>query len=142
MKTHEITKTINGKEVTTVVELDQYGKNISDDGYNDGTKRVKVGMFCNYFGYSDAQPFEVVEVNKSGKTITIREVKAELKKSFKPKFHVGGYSAHCSNQSEQDYNYFTVEKGFTTKIRLSKKGWGKGDYRISATPHKFYDYNF
>ena len=110
--------------------------------YNNGTLRPKVGMACNYRGYSDVEPWEVVEVNKSGKTITIRKYDTELINGDDLKFHAGGFAAHCSNQRNQKYTYTSNPKNATIQVRLSKKGFGKGRFHVTHNPYKFYDYNF
>jgi hypothetical protein len=56
--------------------------------------------YANHCMYSDVDPYEIVRVI-SDKTIEIREMKAVRDDSVKLEFHVGGFSAHCSNQSEQ-----------------------------------------
>ena len=71
------------------------------------------------------------------------------------KFHVGGFSAHCSNQDAQEYDYASNTENPVIKIRLNKVGtkydgtpnlrW-KNKYGerfvISEAPRKFHDYNF
>ena len=133
---------INNKIRNYTPTLNRFGRNIDCVEFNDGTKIVKVGMFCNWLGYSDVTPYEIVDVNKSGKTITIREMDAKLVDSFKPEFIAGGFSANCTNQNEQEYDYTSIKDGYTQKVRMSKKGFGLGRFKISYVPCKFHDYNF
>ena len=133
---------VNNEIVEYNPTCDRFGRIIETDDYNNGSKKVEVGMFCNDFGYSDVKPFEIIEVSESGNIITIREMEAKLVDGWKPKFVEGGFAGHCTNQNEQEYNYFSKEDGFTMKIRRSKKGFGKGQFKISFVPIKYYDYNF
>ena len=53
-------------------------------------------QYANMYGWSDVEPFEVVRVI-SDKTLEVREMDGERDESVKLEFHVGGFSAHCSN---------------------------------------------
>lgn len=101
--------------------------------------------YANQIGYTDVNPHEVVKVI-SDKTIEIREMKSERDDSVKMEFHVGGFSAHCSNQNEQKWFITSDENAPVFRIRLSKnQGW-KDKYgrrfALADAPRKFYDYNF
>ena len=114
--------------------------NIKD--YNNGTLKPEVGMYCNRFFYSDIKPYEIVEVNKTGKTLTLRSVDAELDKSWKPEFIEGGFSGHCTNNNEQKWVFKSNPKNTTFKVRLSKKGYDKGNFYVGPEPRYKFDYNF
>ena len=110
-------------------------------------------IFANRCGYSDVHPYEIVRI-VSEKCIEVRamdtgENKTELK------FHVGGFSAHCSNQHAQDYDYTSNPDNAVIKIRLNRTGthhdgtpiltWKSkhGErFAIADAPHKFHDFNF
>jgi hypothetical protein len=101
--------------------------------------------YANHLGYSDVNPFEVVNV-VSDKTIEVREMNTVRDDSIKLEFHVGGFSAHCSNQRDQKWTITSDETAPVIRIRLSKnKGW-KDKYgrrfQLADQPVKFYDYNF
>lgn len=98
-------------------------------------------VYANRYGYSDVHPYEVVRVI-SDKTIEIRRMKATRDPSWKPVFHEGGFSAHCSNQHDQRWFYESDADAETIRIRKSTKGWCKGRFKIAAQPRRFYDYNF
>ncbi len=101
-------------------------------------------QYANHYMYSDVEPYEVVRV-VSEKTIEIRPMKAERDESVKLEFHVGGFSAHCSNQSEQKWIITSDEAAPVKRIRLGKNGWKDahgGRYGLSDRPYKKYDYNF
>jgi hypothetical protein len=104
-----------------------------------------MNKFANQYGYSDVEPYEVVKVI-SDKTIEVREMDAERDDSVKLEFHVGGFSAHCSNQREQKWFITSNEGNRVVRIRLSKSGVWKDKhghkYSLSDKPVKFYDYNF
>lgn len=100
--------------------------------------------YANHYGYSDVNPFEVVRVI-SDKTIEIREMDAERDDSVKMEFHVGGFSAHCSNQRDQKWFIKSDETAPVIRIRLGKNGWKDKHGRrfaLADEPVKFYDYNF
>tara|TARA_R110000744_G_scaffold46466_6_gene102713 strand:+ start:321 stop:686 length:366 start_codon:yes stop_codon:yes gene_type:complete len=112
-------------------------------------------LFANHHGYSDVSPYEIVRI-VSDKCIEIRAMdtseninKADLE------FHVGGFSAHCSNQNSQDYIYTSNTENPVQKIRLNKVGMLSATepnmawkckygarYNIAEAPYKFHDYNF
>jgi len=98
-------------------------------------------VYANQYGYSDVHPFEVVRVI-SDKTIEVRAMTATKDPSWQPKFHAGGFSAHCSNQSEQRWFYSSNPEAPVKRIRRGKRGWAKGTFIIEARPFRFYDYNF
>lgn len=100
--------------------------------------------YANHLGYSDVTPYEVIRV-VSDKTIEIREMNAERDESVKLEFHVGGFSAHCSNQRDQKWIITSDESAPVIRIRLGKQGWKDKHGRkfgLSDQPKKFYDYNF
>lgn len=124
---------------------------------------LEVGDGVSIHGYSDVHPYEVIKVNKSGKKVQIRTMKAELDPSWKPNFIPGGFSAHCDNQSEQKWIMESDEEGSVMEIslrnikcdpkynegieRVSKwvpvgQAAELGKYPVSAGARKFHDYNF
>lgn len=100
-------------------------------------------QYANLSGYSDITPYEIISRTK--KTITIREMDAELDKEFKPIFIPGGFCGTVVNQSEQKYKYKSNENLETIKAYLRKDGRYHSKYgrhSLSSSPCKFYDYNF
>ena len=101
-------------------------------------------LFANYCGYSDVEPYEIVRI-VSDKCIEVRAMDTSKQKT-KLDFHVGGFSAHCSNQHDQKYDYTSNPENSVQKIRLRKNGvWMNKDdqrFNIAEAPYKFYDYNF
>lgn len=101
--------------------------------------------YANLIGYSDVKPFEILATSKTGKQITIRWMRATLDPTWKPEFHAGGFSAHCSNQHDQRWTYESDKELPTIKAHLRKDGryhstYGK--HAIQDEPRCFHDYNF
>lgn len=93
--------------------------------------------------YSDVQPYEVIRVI-SEKTIEIRAMSAELDAEWKPKFDVGGFVGHCTNQKTQKW-IITSSSDPVIRMRKQKNGTWKsiyGRHKLSDEPVKVYDYNF
>jgi hypothetical protein len=107
------------------------------DGFHHTTK---IRQFCNEFGYSDVEPYEVVKVI-SANCVEVREM-ATKQIVFPSQFFVGGFSAHCADNFNQKYEYTSDPCRPTIRIRKGKKGWGNGKFRMANHPHKHYDYNF
>lgn len=82
--------------------------------------RYQVGDGISCYGYSDIAPYTVIAVSDSGKRITVRACKAELDPSWKPEMHVGGFSAHTSNNDEQKWIITEDEEGVIRELSLRK----------------------
>ena len=103
-----------------------------------------MNQYANHYGYSDINPFEVVRV-VSDKTIEVREMNAERDNSVKLEFHVGGFSAHCSNQHDQKWHITSDDTAPVIRIRLGKQGWKDAygrRFKLADKPVHFHDYNF
>jgi len=98
----------------------------------------KIKKYCNYHGYSDVEPYEVVKIITNKKVI-IRKMDSELTQI--PTSHIGGFAAHTNNY-EQRWNITSNPNNENITITLTKNGWGKGQFRMDNEPIKFYDYNF
>jgi hypothetical protein len=107
------------------------------NGYHHSTK---IRPFCNEYGWSDVHPYEVVKVI-SANCVEIREMATE-QTVFPKDFIIGGFSAHCVDNFNQDYKYTSDLSRPTVRIRKGKKGWGNGKFRMANNPYKHYDYNF
>jgi hypothetical protein len=101
--------------------------------------------YANRLGYSDTTPYEIVK-RVSARTLVIREMRADRDPSWAPEIVLGGFLGHCTNQREQRWFITSEPANGTIRIRLSaKRGWrdaGGARYQLSATPLRFYDYNF
>ena len=99
---------------------------------------VLIGKYLNRYGYSDVNVIGKIISVRGNSFVTIKRIKAERDTSVKLDFHVGGFSAHCSNQHAQKWNFTETDETF--EVRLSK-GYLRS-VRIQNEPHEFYDYNF
>jgi hypothetical protein len=109
-------------------------------------------LFANHCGYSDVHPYEIVRI-VNDKCIEIRAMDtSENINQGELNFHVGGFSAHCSNQHSQDYIYTSNPENGVQKIRLNRtsqycaaKTWKNKHgmrFNIAEAPYKFHDFNF
>ena len=71
--------------------------------------------------------------------MTIQPVEAGENKT-KMEFVVGGFSAICLNDSQQQYDF--VEVGEPFEVRLSKSQLANKYWAIEDAPYKHYDFNF
>ena len=111
--------------------------------YKKLTARPVVGQFANEQMYSDVSPWEIIAVSKSGKSMTVREMHAEIDPDGpRPEIAPGGFAGHCTNQREVKYICTPKPDGHTRTIRLSGRGWDKGRFSVSDRPVRFYDFNF
>ena len=107
-----------------------------------------IKAFANFSGYSDVEPFEVVDVRTENKVV-VRAMKAERAEGWKPDFVAGGFSNICTNNEDQR-NAWSIspdEEGRLVTLRWSKAKmrWQSacgGRYYMSDTPAKHYDFNF
>jgi hypothetical protein len=110
---------------------------------------LEVGTGITYNMYSDSKAYTIVEVVNEKKVIA-RRCTVKLKNAEELKFHAGGFVAHCSNQSVQEYEYKDEEGNSLVTFTKRKDGrWYKeGESIRSARPasfgrrSEFYDYNF
>jgi len=100
--------------------------------------QMKIRKYCNRHGYSDIEPFEVVRV-LSPRKIEVRMMEAKLITA--PIQHLGGFLAHTENDT-QKWECISIPENSIREITLTKKGWGRGEFRMSDEPRNFYDYNF
>jgi len=99
--------------------------------------------YANHYGFSDVTPFEIVRV-VSDKTLEIRQMKAE-RGQWSPEWVIGGFMGRIVNQRDQQWTIAPDETASVERIRRNKRGewWnGRGQFVLSTTPIKFYDYNF
>lgn len=100
--------------------------------------QFRIRKFCNYRGYSDTDPYEVVRVI-SPRKIEIREMEARLVTA--PIQHIGGFCANTENDT-QEWAMTSNEAYPLKTITLTKNGWGEGHFQMSDKSVKIYDYNF
>lgn len=126
------------KEVLTPIWAAETRLKAFCNGYFHTTK---IRKYCSEYGYSDVHPFEVVEVI-SEKCVVIRALDTVALHKGELNFEIGGFSAICTNQGAQRWEYISNPSNSTQRIHKSSKGWKQGKIRMSDTPYKFYDFNF
>lgn len=93
--------------------------------------------------YTDRHAYTVI--SRTAKTLRIQRDKATLSKDYKPEFIPGGFSAHCTNNNDQRYDY---ERDPDGEIKTAYWSEAKccfqveGSLMITPGRHEFYDYNF
>lgn len=99
------------------------------------------GVTVNY--YTDRKAYTVIKRTK--KTLTIRRCKVKRAEGFKPDWVLGGFSAICLNNEDQEWVYEEDENGRIMVAHWSEK-WCRfmADHTLTCSPgrHEFYDYNF
>jgi hypothetical protein len=96
-----------------------------------------IGLYINRSCGTDCTPVGRVIGTKGTKTLILQPIESKLINKEDLKFNVGGFAAHCENQTEQRYEHNLVGKPFEFKIY-------KNDHYTwsSEQPAKFWDYNF
>lgn len=97
-----------------------------------GGKDVKpeVGMGATYLGWTDREPYTVIAISKSGKTITVQE-------DIAIRVDNNGMS------ESQKYEFKPNPLGRTYNLRLTKKGWScRGMQFALGYRSKYYDFSF
>ena len=111
------------------------------------TTTLPTQRYANQYLYSDIVPFEVTRV-VSDRTIDVRRMISVRDPSWKPEIIPGGFSGHCTNNTEQRWFFESDPTFHITRIRRSKKGanlWRDkygNNYVLSDAPRRFHDYNF
>lgn len=102
---------------------------------------LEVGDHAHICHWSDISPVTVIA--RTAKTITVRYDNAELDPAWKPDFILGGFSAHCTNNNEQQWIITENPNGKVETFRLRKIGWrNKNNEKLYPGWLKRYDYNF
>ena len=110
---------------------------------------VVVGDGATQHGYSDSRAGTVIA--RTAKSVTIQFDNVKLLNKEQLEFHIGGFSAHCSNQQVQEYSYTRNLEGGTAKFSRRKDGTWRSVGQthttnryndVSVGRNEFYDYNF
>ena len=102
---------------------------------------VEVGDGVTVHLWTDSHAYTVIA--RTAKTLTLRRCKAI--RMFTPEWVVGGFSAICTNQGDQEWAYEEDEYGAIEKAHWSDKKNGfyvNGCCCCSVGRHEYYDYNF
>ncbi|MBQ6627940.1 MAG: hypothetical protein IJH65_03910 [Methanobrevibacter sp.] len=124
---------------------DWYYRDEQEKLRKDWYKSLEVGDRVHINHYTDVDPATIIK--RTEKMIIVRVDKAELDGQWKPEFIPGGFSAHCTNDSEQ-INHWVIEEdetGSTERFNWSEKYgvWkNKSNETVSPGWLKYYDYNF
>ena len=97
------------------------------------------GRFINRRLWSDTNPVGKIISTRGKNFVTIQPIDAGKNKT-KMSFEIGGFSAICTNEYEQSYDF--IESGEPYEIRLSKSMLSNKYYHIESAPKNYYDYNF
>ena len=97
------------------------------------------GKYINQHLWSDSNPVGKIISTRGKNFVTIQPVEASENKT-KMEFVVGGFSAICLNDSQQQYDF--VEVGEPFEVRLSKSQLANKYWAIEDAPYKHYDFNF
>jgi hypothetical protein len=139
------TPTTRGKKMQNVDQMVKEAKERTLKEYQENVRLKEGTAFANHMGWSDINPYEIVK-RVSKKTLVVREMTAIEDESWKPKFVVGGFGGHCTNNNNQKWNIKPNLDNPLIRIRLSKnKGWRDkwgNRFQIDNKPRKKYDYNF
>lgn len=105
-------------------------------------REIKVGDGCTLVLWSDKQAHTVVRKAKA--MIVIQRDKVIKSPNFKPDWVVGGFSAICINQNEQEYTYERDPNGNTIRAFWSEVNgcYMHNGCKVINGRHEFYDYNF
>ncbi len=110
---------------------------ITERNYTDA--KDLLGKYINRHLFSDVDPVGRIIAVRGNNFVTIQPVQAGENKS-KMEYVIGGFSAICTNQYKQSYDFY--DDGDPYEIRLSKSALKKRFHVIQDHPSKFYDYNF
>ncbi len=109
--------------------------------------------YLNVKGYSDVNPYEVIEASSNLKTLKVKPLHAERTNADKDVHTAGGFCCHTDNPDGQKWKFTSIEDACIEIYTLRKNGRyvRKGSAmpsglsftgKLSDTPYKYYDYNF
>lgn len=137
-------RALNGELFTCVISTLERARESRDKWLAEKPERnaeQEKPKYANRYGYSDVEPYEIVRW-VSETCIEIRFMNTVLSPDWKPNWVPGGFSAICTNISEQKWIITSNPANPVTRIHKGKKGWKQGEFRLSHEPVKYYDYNF
>jgi hypothetical protein len=111
-------------------------------------KNLPAGEYFTEHGYSQSYPWVVIK--RTAKTVTLAKVRVKRDPEWKPFITPGGFSGHCTNQSEQTWLFDGIEDDIRTVVRKVKSPyageetmWARKGTKFSENQAiEFYDYNF
>ena len=96
-----------------------------------------IGKYINEYLYSDVNPVGKIVGIKSKTILYVQPIEATKNKT-EMEFIPGGFSAHCTNNSAQEWEFEEVGEVVEMRMTLGLYDWRK----IADAPRKHYDYNF
>ena len=111
--------------------------------FEEWYKEAEVGDKMHIQHWSDVSPCTVIK--RTATTITVRTDKGELDPAWKPEFVTGGFSAHCTNNNEQEWIIEDDPNGAVETFRWHKREncfMNRSGEKLFPGWMKFYDYNF
>lgn len=120
-------------------------ESLNDSIYTEWLMSMEVGDHAHICHWSDITPCTIIK--KTATTLTVRHDKVEKSDKWNPQWEVGGFSAICTNNEDQD-DWWIIEEdpdGYTETFRFRKsvnKYMNKSDERLYPNWRYHYDYNF
>lgn len=111
--------------------------------FADWYHEMEVGDHAHVTMWSDVYPVTIIK--KTATTLTVRNDKAHLDPNWKPEFIIGGFSAHCTNNDNQQWIIEEDPDGCIEVFRWSKRlncYKDTSDCKLFPEWAKHYDYNF
>jgi len=96
-----------------------------------------IGKYINEYLYSDVNPVGKIVGIKSKTILYVQPIEATKNKT-EMEFIPGGFSAHCTNNGAQEWEFEEVGEVVEMRMTLGRYDWRK----IADAPRKHYDYNF
>lgn len=97
--------------------------------------KENIGKYVSKAGYSDVDIIGKIVGVKGKRTYIVQEMKAG-RQLTKLDFSIGGFSAHCSNQHAQKWEFETSDRVIEVKSLKNSR------LVIRDEPYHYYDYNF
>ena len=116
---------------------------VREQMFYDWYHEMEVGDHAHVTLWSDVEPVTIIAKTKT--TLTVRYDKAERDPNWKPEWIVGGFSAHCTNNDDQQWIISEDPNGNTEVFRWSKRlncYKNTGGCKLHPYWAKHYDYNF
>ena len=128
-----------------VSPLHDLQRRLEDDLRRELNREIEVGDGVTVRLYTDAHACTVIA--RTAKTMTVQRDKATKDPSFVPQWEPGGFSAICTNNNEQKWNYQRDPQGEIIKCHWSevRGAWQAGEggcLSVYRGRNEFYDYNF
>lgn len=104
---------------------------------------AEIGDGATVHYYSDEEACTIIK--RTAKTLTLRRCKATLANGWKPEWVPGGFSAICTNNEDQQWEYEENPDGriFIARWSEAKQGfYAEGCLYVTPGRREHYDYNF